>query len=247
MQRVITWKTNWWILEFPERLAHHTLKHKHTHIYTTQNTKFLIEKHSIHTSTNRKEITSSLKRRRRRGELKSSNKLEWKRDESLWKVGEEEGAANRRGGRALNSFRWTRLLPLPLPIPWDKLVEPACLRITSQRYTGRLQRNPVQPSPPLLPFCQSSSLPRKLATGSPPSPPLSRARPPFPRPPFPAKKSPFVHPPLLLFPLLLVNQLIPPLFFNLIGKEKGGGWYLAWFPWSKREKEKGGVFDSRRS
>lgn len=156
MQRLITWKTNWWILEFPERLAHHTLKHKHTHIYTTQNTKFLIEKHSIHTSTNRKEITSSLKRRRRRGELKSSNKLEWKRDESLWKVGEEEGAANRRGGRALNSFRWTRLLPLPLPIPWDKLVEPACLRITSQRYTGRLQRNPVQPlpSPPFLPELQ---------------------------------------------------------------------------------------------
>lgn len=40
--------------------------------------------------------------------------------------------------RVLNSFRWTRLLaPHHHPsLPRDKLVEPACLRITSPRYTG---------------------------------------------------------------------------------------------------------------
>lgn len=59
-----------------------------------------------------------------------------------------------RGGRGcvLNSFRWTSLLTPPRLIPWDKLAEPACLRITPQRYTASYaQRNRTTPAlPPFL-------------------------------------------------------------------------------------------------
>lgn len=100
-----------------------------------------------------------------------------------------------RGGRGcvLNSFRWTSLLTPPRLIPRDKLAEPACLRITSQRYTASYaQRN--RTTPLSLPFCW---LPRKLATSF-PSPRLFRV---------PLRKK--ARPP---FSFSLINQLIPLLF-----------------------------------
>lgn len=73
----------------------------------------------------------------------------------------------------LNSFRWTSLLTPPRLIPRDKLAEPACLRITSQRYTASYaQRNRTTPALP--PFLLA---PPKIGNLLSLSPPFSRPSP----------------------------------------------------------------------
>lgn len=125
-----------------------------------------------------------------------------------------------RGGRGcvLNSFRWTSLLTPPRLIPRDKLAEPACLRITSQRYTASYaQRNRTTPALP--PFLLA---PPKIGNLLSLSPSFSRPSP---------QKSPSVHP---SFSFSFINQLIPLLFS--IAQKRGA------FP----SPGKGGLFDSRR-
>lgn len=81
-----------------------------------------------------------------------------------------------RGGSTARGLR-AEFIPLdkvaphpPLPshvglIPWDKLAEPACLRITLPRYTFRLWPPVVyEPKPFAAPFLRRVSNSRKLAT-----------------------------------------------------------------------------------
>lgn len=85
-------------------------------------------------------------------------------------AGERVGEAARpHRGCVLNSFRWTRLphthhRPCHVGlIPWDKLAEPACLRITSPRYTLRLYTSVANPNRPRS-FLRRVSDSWKLAT-----------------------------------------------------------------------------------
>lgn len=78
-------------------------------------------------------------------------------------------AARPHRGCVLNSFRWTRPphthhRPGHVGlIPWDKLAEPACLRITSLRYTLAYIRPYTNPNRPRS-FLRRVSDSRKLAT-----------------------------------------------------------------------------------
>lgn len=82
-----------------------------------------------------------------------------------------------RGGSTAQGLRaefipLDKVAPHPPPsshvglIPWDKLAEPACLRITSPRYTLAYGRPVVYTNlnRPRCPFCDVFSNSRKLAT-----------------------------------------------------------------------------------